>query len=61
RTAGSEGGSGKRTGGDTGTAPGPDPYCCPCNDAHVVFCTPQNAGTEAKKIDSFIKRHQGHA
>ncbi|WP_329560402.1 hypothetical protein OG711_24320 [Streptomyces uncialis] len=35
--------------------------CYPCNEAQVVFCTPQNAGSEANKIDSFIRRHRGHA
>ncbi|WP_329019284.1 hypothetical protein [Streptomyces sp. NBC_00690] len=32
--------------------------CCPCNRSVTVRCTPRNAGTEAKKIDEFIKHHR---
>ncbi|WP_329022868.1 hypothetical protein [Streptomyces sp. NBC_00690] len=35
--------------------------CCPCAMKFRVHCTPQSQGSEAKKIDGFIKDHRGCA
>ncbi|MER5768039.1 hypothetical protein [Streptomyces sp. NPDC001985] len=35
--------------------------CCPCDDSVRVYCTPRNAGEEAKKINGFIRNHQNCA
>lgn len=32
--------------------------CCRCTKSTVVRCTPQSPGTEAKKINEFVRSHQ---
>ncbi|WP_445394870.1 hypothetical protein ACSMX9_16505 [Streptomyces sp. LE64] len=31
--------------------------CCPCNASFIVYCTPKNAGNEARDIEQFTRKH----